>query len=284
MSRSQKIQEFIIQFFVLWFSFSSLRGISHRPDLNRVLGEIAILFVLFALLIHIANSFFSEKIYQPQRQVAMRPLLKYFLIGFFVLFVCFVASFVFSLSGVPRLIILLCPLIFLYPIYFFATKKWYPRSALLMALTLIIYSQMAILKNDRLHHALQMYSAAPDSFRPEFTDLFDKKSLTPTQANDVAWVLTTHPNESLRDYERAIEFARIGLRLEKHPLQSRNIADTLACAFLGQNKKEEALDIIEQYDLNSREILVENGELCSSDSVPSRSPASVRKRRPKYYF
>ncbi len=283
MSRNQKIQEFFIQMLVTWFAFSSLASLIHRPLLNRSLALIAIMVCLIAATVHYLNSLLKEKFYKPQTFSNNKKLWKFFLISI-VLFIGLTLWSLLPLVGsFFRLGFYFLPLIFIYPMIYFYQSRWYPRVLVLFAVLLITYSHMAILKNDRLHQKMSLMVRSPKGFQPSLVDHFDKSTLTSAQANDVAWILTTHPDESLRDYEKAVEFATIGLKIESRLAEKRNLADTLTCAHLAQKNKDKAEALIKEYELVNREPLLKSDELCES-TVQARAPASVRKRKYKYYF
>lgn len=283
MNRSQKIQEFFIQILVIWFAFSSLASLLHRPLLNRSLAFAAIGICSIAASVHFLNSIFKEKFYKPQPFSKNKKLWKFFLVSVLIFFGLSLWSLLPLVGWLFRLGFYLLPLIFIYPMIYFYQSRWYPRVLVLFAVLLITYSHMALLKNDRLHQKMSLMVRSSKGFQPSLVDHFDKSTLTSAQANDVAWILTTHPDESLRDYEKAVEFATIGLRVESRSVEKRNLADTLACAHLGQKNKDQASALIKEYNLVNREGLLISDELCES-TVQARAPASVRKRKYKYYF
>lgn len=282
MSRNLKIQEFLIQLAVIYFAMSCLQKLYFRPTINWSMGIVSLVIVTGALCLHLWNWRSNDKYFQPQKISNSSELWRFFFKFLFVALVFFMLSFFKSLSFILGLFIILWPLLLLYPVRYYLRNHWYPRALLLIGLIVLSYSQFAITKNDRLHLRLQSMRQNPQSFQPLIVSQFDKKSLTPYQANEVAWLLTTHPNEDLRDYQKAAEFAQIGLEREGHPLFAKNIADTLACAYLGQKEKVLAQEVIEKYNLAARESLLETDELCETTS--RRSPASVRKKKYKYYF
>jgi hypothetical protein len=282
MSRSLKIQEFLIQLVVVYFTMSCLQKLYFRPTINWSMGIAALVLVIAALCLHLWNWRSSDKYFQPQKLSNSKELWRFFFKFLAVAVALVFLSFFKAMSFVTGLFVILWPLLLLYPVRYYFRNQWYPRALLLVALIVLSYSQFAFTKNDRLHVQLQTMRKNPQSFEPLIVSRFDKKSLTPYQANEVAWLLTTHPNEEFRDYQTAAEFAQIGLEREEHPLFAKNIADTLACAYLGQKDKAQAQQVIEKYDLSARESLLMNDELCESAS--RRGPASVRKKKYKYYF
>lgn len=283
MSRSQRIQEFFIQLLVTWFALSSLASLVHRPLLNRTLASIAILVCGAAVLLHVVNSIFNDKFFKPHSQIQNKKLWKFFLVSILIFCGLTLWSLLPIVGSYFQLGFYLLPLIFLYPMMYFYQSAWYPRVLVLFAVLLITYSHMTLLKNDRLHQKMSLMVRSSKGFQPVIVDQFDKRTLTSTQANDVAWILTTHPDESLRDYKKAIEFASIGLKVETRAVEKRNLADTLTCAHLGQKNKDKAAALIEEYNLVNREALLDTNELCQS-TVRTRAPASVRRRKYKYYF
>ena len=284
MSRGQKIQEVFIQILVFLYALTSFGDLSFRPFLNQLLGLGAVAICLAAIVMHLGNWWRHEKFYQPNILPRFTHMWK-FLVGMLAfMFLTFLLSKMSILAPIIQYLYLLIPLIFLYPIRYFWQQRWFQRSTLLAGILLMIYSQIPLSKNDQLHQILNL-AVRKNKFGPHLVNQFDKKSLTPAQANDVAWVLTVHPDESLRDYDKAVEFASLGMKKEKREEHTKNLADTLACAYLGQKNKIKAKAIIEKYELSSRESLLEADELCESATVTTRSPASVRKKRKyKYYF
>ncbi len=284
MSRGQKFQEVFIQMAVFLYALTSFGDLSYRPFLNQMLGLGAVLVCLGAMVMHVGNWWRKEKFYQPKTLPRFTQMWKFLVGTCALMFLVFLLCRISFMAPVIKYLYLLFPLIFLYPIRYFWQQHWFQRSALLAGILLMVYSQMAILKNDQLHQILNL-AVRKNKFGPHLVDQFDKKALTSSQANDVAWVLTVHPDESLRDYDKAVEFASLGLKKEKRMDHAKNLADTLACAYLGQKNKKKAKIVIEKYELSSRESLLEGDTLCESSAVSSRSPASVRKKRKyKYYF
>ena len=95
----------------------------------------------------------------------------------------------------------------------------------------------------------------------------------PTALNNQAWLLTTAPETTLRDYQKAEVLAEEAL------MKRNNVsayADTLACAKFALGKKEEALEISKKYSLNQRLIEFQDSKLCEDTIVNSkRIPASA---------
>ncbi len=282
MSRSLKIQEFIIQLAVIYFANYCLQRLYFRPAINWYLGLSALVLVTGAFGLHVWNWRFNEKYFQPQKLSNTSELRNFFFKFIMMACVLLFLSFFKTFGLLLGLLVILWPLLLIVPTRFYVRHKWYPRALLLVGLIMLSYSQFTFTKNDRLHLRLQSVRKNPQSFNPSIVERFDKKSLTPYQANEVAWLLTTHPDENLRDYEAAEVFAKIGLEREKHPSSAKNIADTLACAYLGQKDKLQAQQVIKKYNLGAREVLLESDELCESPA--KRAPASLRKKKYKYYF
>jgi hypothetical protein len=272
----------MIQIAVIYFAMSCLQKLYFRPAINWYIGVSALAVVIGALGLHVWNWRYKDKYFQPQKLSSTSELWNFFFKFLFVVCVVFFLSFIKAFSLLLGLVMILWPLLLVVPLRYYVRHKWYPRALLLGGLVMLSYSQFAFTKNDRLHLRLQAVRKEPQSFNPLIVQRFDKKSLTPYQANEVAWLLTTHPNENLRDYETAAVFAQIGLEREKHPVFAQNIADTLACAYLGQKDKVQAQQVIEKYNLSARENLLASDELC--ESTAQRAPASVRKKKYKYYF
>jgi hypothetical protein len=284
MNRSHKIQELIIQMALIYYANYSLQSLYLRPTPNWLLGLFGLILIVLAFFVHAANSWFGDKYFQPQKLAQVEVLYRYFYKFIFLLVVLFFVGFLFKqFRFFIFAFVFLWPLILAYPVRYFWRHQWYPRALLLVGIVFIAYAQFAFTKNDRLHLQLKNTPADSYSFLPQIIAQFDKESLTPQQANDVAWLLITHPDETFRDYKKAAEFSKVGLRRESHPDNARNLADTLACAYMGQQKKEQAQAIIEKYNLKARQSLLDNNELC--ESTVRRSPASIKSRKKyKYYF
>lgn len=275
MNRNLKIQEFVIQSIILFFGLLNYKNLSHRPPLNQLLAAVALLIILSSLLLHLSNFLKNDKYFLAQNLTQKQKL--WIFLGSSTVFIFF-SSFV-----LPWFFFYLCPLMLLYPAFYFLQHKWLPRALLLIGLVFVTYSQMSFSKNDSLHLVVRWMTKKPERFHPQIVEAFDKKSLTPYQARDVAFLLVMHPNESLRNYKQAIEFAKIGLKKTPHSLLSYGLADMLTCAYLGVDQKKQAQYVIDKYQVVSRQEQLDNNELCELN-IPERRPASLRKRKHKYYF
>lgn len=275
MSRSLKFQEFAIQAIILWFSLLNYKNLSHRPPLNKWLAVLAFLIIFCSFLVHLFNFFKNDQYFSAKILTQKHKLWIFF--GTSSMFILF-SSFI-----LPWFFFYLCPLMLLYPAFYFLQHKWFPRALLLTGLVFVTYSQMSFSKNDSLHLAIRWMTKKPERFNPQIVNEFDKQTLTAYQARDVAFLLVMHPNESLRNYKKAIEFAKIGLKKAPHSLLTYGLADTLTCAYLGVDQKKQAQTVIDQYQVEFRQEQLDNNELCELEK-PLRRPASLPKRKYKYYF
>ncbi|MBY0384920.1 hypothetical protein K2X05_07150 [bacterium] len=275
MSRSLKIQEFFIQIVILWFALLNYKNLNHRPPFNKALAVVAVLIICLSLCIHLWNFLKNDKYFSAQKLTQKQKL--WVFLGGSTMFILF-SSFI-----LPWFFFYLCPLMLLYPAFYFFQHKWFPRAVLLAGLVLVTYSQMSFSKNDSLHMVVRWMTKKPERFNPKIIDSFDKKSLTPYQARDVAFLLVMHPNESLRNYKKAIEFAKIGLKKTPRSIVSYGLADVLTCAYLGEDQKQLAQNVIDQYQVDARQEQLDNNEHCELERS-ERKPASVQKRKNKYYF
>lgn len=275
MSRSLKIQEFVIQIIILWFAFLNYKNLNHRPPLNKWLAVLAFVIIFGSFLVHLFNFIKKDKYFSAQKLAYKHKLWAF--LGASTMFILF-SSFI-----LPWFFFYLCPVMLLYPAFYFLQHKWFPRAILLTGLVFVTYSQMSFSKNDSLHLAVRWMTKKPERFNPKIVDAFEKKSLTAYQARDVAFLLVMHPNESLRNYKKAIEFAKIGLRKKPKSVVSYGLADILTCAYLGEDQKQLAQSMIDQYQVEARQEQLDNNELCELERQ-ERRPASVQKRKNKYYF
>jgi len=101
--------------------------------------------------------------------------------------------------------------------------------------------------------------------------------------NSEAWILTTIPEVSKRDYQKAEQLAERAMENVSKMSWSQNkyesiIADTLACTKIALGKKEEALEIAKKYYLKNRLDEFQESKLCQDSRYQTgRLPAGIGK-------
>jgi hypothetical protein len=235
--------------------------------INRGLAAVAFVVILSSLALHLMNYFKNDAFFKAQKLSSSKKLWVFFIVG--ILFVVFCIAFGFTS------VLYLSPLILAYPVYYFYQHQWLPRAILLAGLVCVTYSQMYLTQNDRFHALILWMSKHPERFNTKIVQAFDRKTLTSRQAYDAANILILHPDESLRDYKMGREFAQIALKKQTNTEFSKQIAYTLACAMMGEEKIENARSVASRYKIDELE--------CAPMSF--RKPAStVRQKKYKYYF
>lgn len=287
MTKKRHLSYFLLSFYFLYLGVVSIPSFSRLSTINFVILLAGTVTVVGALGLHVYNFFWrATPLFHPmmaanlKQVVHLEPKAKR---GFFALIAAIFLCQFFSLFYSTVFAIFLFFAVGGLVVFFLARLQHFSQSLLVIGMTLIALAYFPIEKNDRVYSQFFYKKNGRMRINTKIVDEFEKEKLSADQANSVAWLLTVTPDEESRDYQKAVEFASLGLHKTKDKRKIQFIADTLACAYLGLEQKEKALQIVEQYQLEERRTIVEQGDLCEEPGL-SRAPASVRVRKRTDYL